>query len=64
MARVGRFRVRPTPYEYLVTLNLRIIPFLERERKVGVEFCPCFVGESVDPGLGIRLGTFNRAHVV
>lgn len=38
MARVRRFRVRPTPYKYLVALNLRIVSILERERKVGVEF--------------------------
>lgn len=34
---VCRFGVRPTPYEYLVVVDLGIMPVLERERKVGVE---------------------------
>jgi len=37
VARVCRFRVRPTPYEYLVVVDFRVMPVLERERKVGVE---------------------------
>lgn len=37
MARVRYFRVRPAPYEYLVVVNFRVVPVLERKRKVGVE---------------------------
>ena len=37
VTRVCRFRVRSTPHEYLVVMNLGIMPVLERERKVGVE---------------------------
>lgn len=37
VARVCRFGVWSTPYEYLVVVNLGIIPVLERERKVGIE---------------------------
>ena len=64
MARVRRFWVRPSPYEYLVVVNLRIIPVLERERKVRVEFQPRFVGEPVDPSLGVWLSALDWAHVV
>lgn len=31
------FRVRPTPDEYLVVVNIGVIPVLERERKVRVQ---------------------------
>ena len=36
VTRVGRFRVRPTPDEYLVMVDLGVMPVLERGRKVGV----------------------------
>lgn len=38
VARVCRFRVRPTPYEYLVVVDFSVIPVLEREREVGIKF--------------------------
>ena len=37
VTRVRRFRVGSTPYEYLVAVNLWVMPVLEREREVGVE---------------------------
>lgn len=36
MARFCRFRVRPTPDEYLVVVNLGEMPVLERKRKVRI----------------------------
>ena len=64
MARVCRFRVRPTPYEYLVVMDFSIITVFEREREVGIKFQPRFVGEPVDPSLRIRLRAFYWAHIV
>ena len=36
MTRGRRFGVRPTPDEYLVLVNFRVIPILERETEVGI----------------------------
>lgn len=36
VTRIYRFRMWPTPNEYLVMVNLWVVPVLEREREVGV----------------------------
>ena len=64
VTRIRRFRMRSTPDEYLVEVNLGVIPVLKRESEVRTELQPRFVRESVDPSLGIRLCAFDRTHVM
>jgi len=64
VTRIRRFRVRSTPHEHFVVVNLGVMTMFERKRKVGVELQPRYMGEPVDPSLGIRLRAFYWAHVV
>ena len=64
VARIRCFGVRSTPHEHFVVVNLGVMTMFERKRKVGVELQPRYMGEPVDPSLGIRLRAFYWAHVV